>query len=134
MQYLILTILLAWLPWPAAAVCPGHSNAIVAGANGSFRLCPKEVDADGATVPTTGYYASCEVKAVWGDAQTTTVTLPTPTPGTPVLVSFPAARGVGGATGTCTSTAAYGGLTGAVSASAITFRPVAAPASPVLAQ
>jgi len=133
MRTLILVLALATMPWPAQAVCPGHSNAITAGANGSFRLCPKEVDADGVTVPA-GYYASCQVTAVWGDSQTTTVTLPTPTPGTPVLVSFPAARGVGGATGTCTSTAAYGGLTGAVAASAITFRPVAAPAAAVLAQ
>jgi len=129
-----LTLALMLIATPAWAVCPAHSNAIAATVGGGFRMCPSETDADGVAVPSTGYYASCQVTATWGGSQTASVTVSTPTPGTAVVVNFPAARGIGSATGTCTSTPANGGLTGAVASSAITFRPIAAPASPVLSQ
>ena len=127
MRYLALAaILLASAP--ALAVCPAHSNAIVATTLGTLRLCPATEDADGIPVAATGYYDSCTVVAVWAGGGTGTYVIPSPAPGIPVVVGFPAARGSGGATATCKNTA---GQVSAVASSTVTFR-AGGPAAPGL--
>jgi hypothetical protein len=112
----------------ASAVCPGHSPAITATTLGTLRVCPNDTDVDGQVVPATGYYESCTVTAVWIGGGTGTSVVNTPTPGTPYVVGFPAARGSGGATATCRTTT---GQVSAVASSSVTFR-TGGPAAPGL--
>ena len=118
MRTLVLAILLA--AGPAAAVCPAHEPAIVpsALASGGFKVCVPDVDADGDPAPAS-FYQSVTVSAVWGTTGTASVVLTTVTPGTPMLVSFPAAKGAGSATAFATN---QDGVNGVSATSAVTFR------------
>jgi len=113
---------------PASAVCPGHQTQIVAGAEGSFRVCPQEVDSGGAKVGP-DFYRSCTVNAVWQGGGSAKVIVDAPSPGVPVLVRFPAAYGAGGATAYCTNVQK---VDGAVAASAVRFGDLGPPVPPAL--
>ena len=130
MKFLLLGILAATMPWTAAAVCPGHSPSFTATSSGAFYLCPADVDAEANPV-TASFYTSCTVTVNWGAGKSAFVTLTSITPGTPMLVSFPAATGAGTGTGFCTNNSA---VIGASATSAITFPRVAAPAAPGLSK
>jgi len=113
-------LLLALVPWPAAATCPGHQQAIVATPEGTFKLCPQTMDAGTPPQPVSlGFYSHCDVTGIWSGGSAV-VTVTNPAPGVPVVVGFPAATGAGGATASCTNT---NGATSPINASAITFKP-----------
>ena len=116
---LALFVLLASAPAQAQAVCPGHAATLTASATGGFAICPSTTDVDGDLVPVTGYYASCTVIATWSPGKTATAVITAPVPGTIALVSFPAAKGLGAATGSCVNT---DGAVSAVASSVVTFR------------
>jgi len=132
MRALSLAILLA--AGPAWAVCPAHMAAITATPTGAFRLCASETDQEGDPLPASAYQ-SCTVNVTWaGGSKTGFVNLTSITPGTPMLVSFPAAKGAGNATGFCTNTdgVTAPGAAG-IAASAMTFR-LGTPGKPGLSQ
>lgn len=111
----------------ARAACSGHQASITAGPDGTFRLCPREQAADGTPVGPT-YYERCDVSVVWEGGGAAATAIARPLPGVPVLVSFPAAHGAGGATATCTSADRQ---TSPIAASAIRWRDLLPlPASP----
>ena len=118
MKFVLLAILIATMPWPAAAVCPGHSATFTATSTGGFRLCAPEVDADGDPVAA-AFYGSCTVTVTWGAGKSAFVNLTSITPGTAQIVGFPAAKGAGTGIGFCTNA---DGIIGANATSAITFR------------
>lgn len=113
----------------ARAACTGHQASITAGPDGTFRLCPREQAADGTPVGS-AYYERCDVSVVWEGGGASSTMIARPVPGVPVLVSFPAAHGAGGATATCTSADHQ---TSPIAASAIRWRDLLPlPASPDL--
>ena len=105
---------------PSFAVCPAHEPTFVPSAlsTGGFKVCVPDVDVDGDPAPAS-FYQSVTVSAVWGTTGTASVVLTTVTPGTPMLVSFPAAKGAGSATAFATN---QDGVNGVSATSAVTFR------------
>jgi len=123
MRYQWLILLASMISVPAWAVCPAHEPTITASATGGFRLCAPETDQDGDPV-TASFYQSCTVNVTWGGgAKTAFATLTSITPGAPMVVGFPAAKGPGTAIGFCTNS---DGVTtpgaGGTASSALTFR------------
>lgn len=123
--------LAATMPWPAQAACPGHQTAIVATPEGAIGLCPQAHDGSAAKGPVgPDYYQQCDVRAVWAEGGSSSVTVMHPVPGAVIAIRFAAAHGGGGATATCTNA---DGAVSPISASAVTFRErLPLPATPVL--
>lgn len=120
--------LLGVMAGSAQAICPTGQLSFNS-VDGKFKICPAELDVDGDPVGA-GFYKQCDVTVTWGGSKTASFTLNAPVAGVPVVVSFPAAKGAGGATGTCTN---VDNVTGAVAAASITF-PRGKPAKPVLSE
>jgi len=132
---LLLALVLATMPWPASAACPGHQTSITASPAGEFRICAQEMDGGTPPLPVgQDFYRDCQVTSAW-QGGTATVTVTAPLPGVAYLVGFPSATGEGGATANCTNA---NGLTGPISASRIIFPApkleLGTPQAPALAQ